>query len=141
MAAWCFSASTRARCFAANDLPEGGGVVEGSAGTGPGEDGPDERDVGQVGAPLVGIVQDDQISRTEADAPERGLDGEGHGAEVDGDMGGLGDHAAASVEHGAGVVAAFLDVDGIGGAAEDDAHLGGDAREEVLEDLQSICIY
>jgi hypothetical protein len=60
---------------------------------------------------------------------------------VDGDVGRLGDHAAAAVEDGARVVLPFLDVDRIRRATQDDAHLVGHPGEQVLEDLQTIRIY
>ena len=101
-----------------------------------GEDGGDEGDVVEVGAAEVGVVEDDDVARGEVEALEGGGDGGGHGAEVDGDVGGLGDHVAVGVKEGAGEVLALLDVGGEAGAAEGDAHLLGHGGEEVLEDLE-----
>src|SRR5579872_275514 len=89
-----------------------------------------------MGAPMIGVVEHRQIARMEADAPEGGLDGQRHRAQMDRDVRRLGDHAPTPVEDGAGVVAALLDVDGIGGASQDDSHLLGDSGEEVLEDFE-----
>ena len=98
------------------------------------EDGRDHGDVGEVGAAEVGVVEDDDVAGRERGERHRGLDGRGHGAEVDGDVGGLGDEAAAAVEDGAGVVAPLLDVGRVRGAAEGDAHLVGDGGEEGVGD-------
>ena len=95
-----------------------------------GEDGGDHGDVGEVGAAEVGVVEDDDVAGLEWGEGHRGGDALGHGAEVDGDMRGLGDEAAVGVEDGAGVVAALLDVGRVRGAAEGDAHLVGDRGEE-----------
>ena len=101
------------------------------------EDGRDEGDVGQVGAPPEGVVEDHHVPRCEGDL----LDGlghrEGHRAQVDGDVGGLGDHPALGVEEGAGKVPAFLDVGGVAGLAQHHPHLLGNGGEEVLEDFQA----
>ena len=101
-----------------------------------GKDGGDEGDVVEVGAAKVGVVEDDDVAGVEVEALEGSGDGGGHGAEVDGDVGGLGDHVAVGVKEGAGEVLALLDVGGEAGAAEGDAHLLGHGGEEVLEDLK-----
>ena len=105
------------------------------------EDGGDEGDVVEVGAAEVGVVEGDDVAGVELEALEGGGDGSGHGAEVDGDVGGLRDHVAVGVKEGAGVVLALLDVGGEAGAAEGDAHLLGDGGEEVLEDLEGYGVY
>ena len=89
-----------------------------------------------MSAAEVGVVEDDDVAGAEGRQGEGGLDGGGHGAEVDGDVGGLGDQLALGVEEGAGEVAALLDVGGEGGAAKDDAHLFSDGGEEGVEDGQ-----
>ena len=106
-----------------------------------GEDGGDEGDVVEVGAAEVGVVEGDDVAGVELEALEGGGDGSGHGAEVDGDVGGLRDHVAVWVKEGAGVVLALLDVGGEAGAAKGDAHLLGDGGEEVLEDLEGYGVY
>ena len=106
-----------------------------------GEDGCDEGDVVEVGAAEVGVVEGDDVAGSEVEALEGGGDGGGHGAEVDGDVGGLRDHVALGVKEGAGVVLALLDVGGEAGAAKGDAHLLGDGGEEVLEDLEGYGVY
>ena len=70
-----------------------------------------------------------------------GGNGEGHGTEVDGDVGGLGDHVAVGVEDGAREVEALLHVGGVGGALEGNAHFFGDGDEEVLEDFEANGVY
>ncbi len=102
------------------------------------EDRRDDGDVGKVRAPVVGVVDGVGVARPHGAlvAPQHLLDGLAHGAEVDGDVGGVGDQVALGVEQGAGEVEAFLDVDGVGGVLEADAHLLGDRHEEVVEDLQ-----
>ena len=100
------------------------------------EDGGDAGDVGQVGPAPVGIVEDDEIALLEGHGPERGLDGQGHGPEVDRDMRALGQRFAVPVEEGAGEILALLDVGGEGRPAEDGAHFLGDGDEDVLEELE-----
>src|SRR5262245_37043 len=101
------------------------------------EDWGDEGDVRQVGAAGVGVVDDGGVAGVErAEAVKDGFDAGGHGAEVDGDVGGLGEEAAGGVEEGAGEVATFLDVGGEGDALEGDAHLLGGGLEEVAEELE-----
>ena len=99
----------------------------------------DEGDVGQVGAAEVGVVEDDDVPWREAvgEGLQGGLDGGGHRAEVDGLVGGLGDHFGGGVEEGAGEVLAFLHVGGVAGALEGHAHLLGDGDEHVLEDFEA----
>ena len=70
-----------------------------------------------------------------------GGDGEGHGAEVDGDVGCLGDHVAVGVEDGAREVEALLHVGGVGGALKCNAHLLSNGDEQVLEDFEANGVY
>ena len=100
------------------------------------EDGGDAGDVGQMGPAPVGVVEDDQVALLKGHGPERRLDGEGHGAQVDGDVRALGQRLAGAVEAGAGKVLPLLDVGGEGGAAEDGGHFFGDGDEDVLKKLQ-----
>ncbi len=69
----------------------------------------DERDVGQVGAAGVGVVDDEGVTGLEAELAAGG-DGVGHRAEVHGDVLGLGDHPPACVEHRGRAVAPLVDV-------------------------------
>jgi hypothetical protein len=66
----------------------------------------------------------------------RGGDGHGHGAEVDGHVIAHGNDLSRRIEDGAGVVAALFDVGRKGGAAESGSHLFSDGVVEVLEDLE-----
>jgi hypothetical protein len=99
------------------------------------EDGRYAGDVRKVGATAVRVVQDGQVARLEGHDPERGLDREGHGPEVDGDVRALGQGLAPAIEKGAGEVLSFLDVGGEGRPAQDGGHLLGDGDEDVLEQL------
>ena len=63
-------------------------------------------------------------------------DGVGHRAEMDGNVLGLGDHAAALVEQGGRAVAPLLDVGRERGADEHGAHLLGDRAERAAENLE-----
>ncbi len=95
----------------------------------------DERDVGQVRAAGVRVVEDRDLPRPEVEPHDRG-DGIGHRAEVDGDVLGLGDHPSTLVEQRGRAVAAFLDVRGEGGADQDGAHLLRDRPQRGADDLE-----
>lgn len=94
--------------------------------------------VGQVGAAVVRVVDGVHVAGPQVvrAPPQDLLDGLAHGAEVDGDVGRVGDEVALGVEEGAGEVEAFLDVDRVGGVLQAHAHLLGDGHEEAVEDLQ-----
>ena len=62
-------------------------------------------------------------------APNLRADGVGHGAEVDGQVGGVGDKAAVRAEQGAGEVQALLDVHADAGALQRAPHLLRQAHE------------
>ena len=104
------------------------------------EDGGDERDVVQVHAAQVRVVDEDAVARREAIGPV-GRDGPRHDvgerAQVRRLGEGLGDRAQVAVEERAGEVAAGLDVRGIGGAAERRPHLLGDGEQRVANDLEA----
>ena len=63
-------------------------------------------------------------------------DGIRHGAEVDRDVLGLGDHPPAPVEERGRAVAALLDVGRERGADEHGAHLVGDGAERRADQLE-----
>ena len=48
----------------------------------------------------------------------------------------VGDQFAIPVEHGAGEIKPFLDVDRIGGLLQHQAHLLGRGHEQIIENLQ-----
>ena len=109
------------------------GVVRARAGEAAGHAG-DERDVGEMRAAGEGIVDDVDLAGLRV-AGENGGDGLGHGAEVDGDVLGLDDHAAALVEEGGRAVAPLLDVGREGRADQHGAHLlrnGAELRAKNL---------
>ena len=97
-----------------------------------------DRDVREVRAAVVGRVQGVYVAglhRAPAFPDDRG-DALAHGAEVDRNVGRVRHEAARGVEYRAREVQAFLDVDGVRGVLEDDAHLFGDGHEQVVEYLQ-----
>ena len=104
------------------------------------EDRRDERDVVQVHAALVGIVDQDAVAGLQA-LGAVGADGARHQvgqrAQVGGLGEGLGDGAQLAIEEGAREVAARLDVGRVGGAAERGAHLLGDGEQPVADDLEA----
>jgi hypothetical protein len=92
---------------------------------------------------VIGVVQDDDVARPDRIGTGRfeprdgGFDGKRHCAEVDGDVGGLGDHVPGGIEDGARKIQAFLDVWGIARAPEQRPHLFRDGGEKVFEDFES----
>ena len=60
-----------------------------------------QRHVGQVRAAREGVVEHDHLAGAHGACGHGGLHGEGHAAQVHGDVRGLGHHLAARVEHGA----------------------------------------
>ena len=102
---------------------------------GVGERGRHDRDVGQVRAACVGVVEDPAHVRRVLLA-EHGGDRRGHRAEVHGDVLGLHDHLAGGVEEGGRAVAALLDVRAVGRAHERGAHLLAGGAQRAGGDLQ-----
>jgi len=95
-------------------------------------------DVRQMGATFERVVGDHDVARLEIrEAGQHGAHGLAHGAEVHGDMGGVGDQAACAVEDRAGVVEALLDVGRDRGVTQHGAHLLRDGHEAVAEDLEA----
>ena len=104
------------------------------------EDRRDERDVVEVHAALVGIVDEDAVAGLQA-LRAVGADGARHQvgqrAQVGGLSEGLGDGAQLAIEERAREIAARLDVGRVGGAAERGAHLLGDGEQPVADDLEA----
>ncbi len=100
--------------------------------------GGDEGDVGKVGAAEERVVEDDAVSgmQIEGELLDGSLDGKRHGAEMNRNVGSLGDEHAMQVEEGAGIVTPLFDVGRAGGFAQDETHLFGDGGKEVLEDFE-----
>ena len=97
-----------------------------------------DRDVGQMGAAVVGGVERKHVARTDAPlivADDR-LDRAIHRAQMHRHVRRIGDEASLAIEHGAGKIEPLLDVHGIGGVLERHAHLLGDRHEEMVEDLE-----
>ena len=93
-------------------------------------------------AAVVGRVQHVDVagfmprpSRRAARADD-GLDALAHRAQMHRHVRRVGDQRAVAVEQRAGEIEPLLDVDGIGGVLQRDAHLLGDRHEEVVEDLE-----
>ena len=95
----------------------------------------DERDVGQVRAAGVGVVEGEDVAWLRAVVDDRG-DRLRHRAEVHRDVLRLRDHPAVGVEEGARAVAALLDVRRAAALDEHHAHLLRDADEGAHEDRQ-----
>ncbi len=90
-------------------------------------------------AALIRVVEDDHIAGAQGGAAgDGGADGGGHGPQMDGDVGRLGQQRRPrpAQKDGATVVEPLFDVGAIGSAAERDAHLFGHGGEEVVEDGQ-----
>lgn len=96
---------------------------------------PHQGDVRQMAAPAEGIVDNKDVAGGEGVAAKGMGHGAGHGAEMNRDVGGLGDQVAVSVENGAGEILAFLDVGGKRRAGEDDSHLFGNRGKQFVADL------
>ena len=102
------------------------------------EHGTDERDIREVRAAAVRIVEDDLIPLSEGsrEVPYCGVDRNGHRTEVDRDVFRLGDDASLGVEECTARIHPFLDVRGVRGPPKRDAHLLRDERQCGLQDLQ-----
>lgn len=87
---------------------------------------------------MVRVVDRIHVARPHlpAAASEHLLDGLPHRAQMHRNVRGIGDQIAVGVEEGAGEVEPLLDVDGVRGVLQADAHLLGDGHEEAVEDLQ-----
>ena len=107
------------------------------------EDRDDHRDIGQMRAAAIGIVQDIGIPAPDA-APVPSLpariddssDALAHRPEVHRNVRSVCDKSALVVKNRAGEVEPFLDVDAGGGGLKSDAHLLGNGHEEVVEDFE-----
>ena len=102
---------------------------------GPVEERGDHRDVGQVGAAAVGVVEDPRRTRLVALVEDRRHGGR-HRAEVHRDVLGLHHHPAALVEERGGGVAALLDVGRVGRTHQHGAHLVAGRPERAEHDLK-----
>ena len=100
------------------------------------EHGRHQRDVRQVRAAPVRVVEHHHVAGPHVDLVDGGPHGERHRAEVHRDVIGLCDGLAARVVDGARVVAPLLDVGREPRSAERDPHLLGDRHEQVLEHLE-----
>ena len=96
------------------------------------------RDVGQVGAAVIGRVDDVDVARRDLALvlADDGLDRAIHGAEMHRHVRRIGDQRAVGGEHRAGEVEPLLDVDRIGGVLQRHAHLLGDRHEQIVEHFE-----
>jgi hypothetical protein len=104
------------------------------------EHGGDQRDVVEMHAAQVRVVDQDAVARLQAlcavgsNGPRHDV---GQRAQVRGLRERLGDRAQIAVEEGAREVAAGLDVGGVGGAPQRRPHLLGDGQQGVADDLEA----
>ncbi len=96
----------------------------------------DGGDIRKMCAAAKGIVDDGDIAGLKIDGLADVADGFGHGTEVNGHVIAHGGGFPGGVVDGAGVVAAFLDVDRECCFAEDDAHFAADGGGEMAEELE-----
>ena len=115
---------------AAGDVPEENGRALF------GEDGCDDRDVGQMRSAAGRMVGDRHIARPQRQHVAQAADAQTHRAQVHGDVRGVDDQLSGSVQDGAGEVEALLDIRRDGGAAQPLAHVGRDRAEPVGEQLE-----
>ena len=104
----------------------------------PVEDGLKNEDVGQVDASVEGIVHDEHVPRSDP-APvlvQSGLQGEGDGAQLEGNGDSLRDHPALAVAQGRGKVHAVANHRGVGRPDHGVGHFVGDAAEIVSDQAQ-----
>jgi hypothetical protein len=101
------------------------------------EHGRDHGHVRQVRAARVRVVQDYHVALGPGvhGGPRR-VYARGHGAQVDGDVGGLRHEGPGPVEHRAGEVEPLFDVGRVAGAPERHAHLVGHTFKAVAVELQ-----
>ncbi len=103
----------------------------------------DHRDIGQMGAAAIGIVEHVGIAAPEpatvtgfAAGLDHARNAVAHAAQMHRDMRGIGDQFAGRIEQRAGKIEALLDVDRGGGGLQHDAHFLGNGHEQIVVDLQ-----
>ena len=94
------------------------------------------RHVGQMGAAQVGVVDHQEVAGAPVAAFHQVRHGVGHGAQVHGNVRGLGAEAAGGVEDGAGKIQPVLDVGRQRAGAQQGAHLVTNTRQAVGENTQ-----
>ncbi len=108
---------------------EGGGPIQ--------IDGGHDRDVGQVRAAVVRVVEHIHVAALHGGvALDHGLDRLAHRAQVHRHVRCVGDQFAVGVEERATEVESLLDVHRVGGVLQPQPHLLGDVHEQVVEDLE-----
>ena len=95
-------------------------------------------DVGEMRAAVIGCVHHPHVPglQLRSDLADHGGHAPVHGAEMHGDMRGVGDELPVAIEDGAGEVEALLDVDRARGVLQRVAHLLGDGGEAFVEHFE-----
>jgi hypothetical protein len=97
----------------------------------------DAGEIGEMGTTGKGIIEKHDVTIYKwPTMGNGGFDAPGHGAEVDGDMGGLSDKGAVRIKQGARVIAAFLDVGRKGTPLEGSTHFFGDCCTTMTKNLE-----
>ena len=98
----------------------------------------DDRDIGQVCATVVGVVQDKNVTGAHAGCvlAHHGLDAFAHRTQVHRHVRGIGDQVAQRIEQRAAEIQPLLDVHRIGSVLQLQAHLFSDVHEQVVEYLE-----
>ena len=85
----------------------------------------------------VRVIQQSHIAGPQFKRADGCVDGGGHRAQVHRHVVAHGQNFASAVKHGAGIIAALLDIRRKSGAAQDAAHFFGNGMENALEDLEA----
>ena len=98
--------------------------------------GTEERDIGQVGSAPGGVVGHDGIARSQTMLGQDPPGAEAHPTEMHGDVLGIGDEIALSIEEGTGEIQAVLDVHRAGGTPEHGPHRFGHLLHAIGVEFQ-----
>ena len=102
-----------------------------------GKDRGHHRNIGQVGAAIIGRVEHVNVAgRHGRVLGDDRFDAAVHRPQMHRHVRGIGDQGAGRIEHRAGKVQPFLDVDRIGGVLKGHPHLLGNRHEKIVENLQ-----
>ncbi len=89
-----------------------------------------------MAAAMIGVVQNNHISRVKVVSLNSRFDRNRHGTQVYRDVCGLSNHVTAGIKHGAGEVEPLFDIGRVGGTAQHHAHLLGHRGKTILEEFQ-----
>jgi hypothetical protein len=96
----------------------------------------DQSNVGQMGSTLERVVEHDDVAWLHRRRVYRGLNGHRHGSQMHRHVIAHSDDLTFAVEHGAGIVAALLDVGRESRPAQSGSHFFGYRVVEIFEDLE-----